>query len=250
MTSGGTGPEMAELGSYFTHISTLLASGKDTHDPHRLVDLAARVIPHARICGVTLLRPARAPETTAASDPLVYAADALQYQLREGPCLDAAEGDGAVVSDDLQHEDRWPLFGPRCAEEVGVRSMLGVQVVLPGAERAALNFYATDVGAFDDLDIGVASILAPFAAMTLSHALRAEETASLSAALGSSRQIGTAIGILMVRYGVPSADAFALLRTASQHLNRKLRDIADEVTWTGDLPDHPQVRPAEPERTP
>ena len=36
---------------------------------------------------------------------------------------------------------------------------------------------------------------------------------------------------------VSDDDAFELLRTASQRQNRKLREIADEVVYTGALPE-------------
>jgi hypothetical protein len=36
---------------------------------------------------------------------------------------------------------------------------------------------------------------------------------------------------------VTQDDAFSLLRTASQTLHRKLRDVASEVVATGTLPD-------------
>lgn len=41
----------------------------------------------------------------------------------------------------------------------------------------------------------------------------------------------------MARQLVASDEAFDLLSRASQHLNRKLRDIAAEVEMTGALPD-------------
>lgn len=50
---------------------------------------------------------------------------------------------------------------------------------------------------------------------------------------------GVAVGILMARHLVTYDEAFAQLVTASQHLNRKLRDIALEVVDTGELPDEP-----------
>jgi AmiR/NasT family two-component response regulator len=62
-----------------------------------------------------------------------------------------------------------------------------------------------------------------------------EKIAGLEAALGSNRQIGTAIGILMNQRRVDSQTAFDLLRTTSQHAHRKLRDIAAEVVHTGSL---------------
>jgi len=51
-----------------------------------------------------------------------------------------------------------------------------------------------------------------------------------------------AIGVLMGRGGMTQDEAFALLRRASQHLHRKLREVAAEVVDTGQLPDRPQRR--------
>ena len=45
-----------------------------------------------------------------------------------------------------------------------------------------------------------------------------------------------AIGVLMGRGGMTQDEAFALLRRASQHLHRKLREVAVEVVDTGQLP--------------
>jgi DNA-binding response OmpR family regulator len=62
----------------------------------------------------------------------------------------------------------------------------------------------------------------------------------LRAGLDSNRTIGTAVGILMSTHQLTAATTFRLLVEASQHTNRKLRDIAEEVTVTGRLP----LRPA------
>lgn len=59
---------------------------------------------------------------------------------------------------------------------------------------------------------------------------------NLETALQTNRRIGVAIGILMSRRGVSEADAFNLLAKASQLANRKLRDVAEEVVYEGDLP--------------
>ena len=63
-----------------------------------------------------------------------------------------------------------------------------------------------------------------------------DEAANLKIALTSNRQIGMAVGILMASEKVTSEDAFDLLRRQSTRTNRKLRDIAEEVTHTGQLP--------------
>ena len=56
--------------------------------------------------------------------------------------------------------------------------------------------------------------------------------------LDSNREIGVALGILMSRHLITQAQAFDLLRMASQHTHRKLREIATEVAETGML-DYP-----------
>ena len=52
----------------------------------------------------------------------------------------------------------------------------------------------------------------------------------------SNRRIGIAIGILMARAGHTDEQAFECLRDASQQHNRKLRDIAEDVIYTGAVP--------------
>ena len=61
-------------------------------------------------------------------------------------------------------------------------------------------------------------------------------TANLQNALTSNRRIGTAVGILMAQRRITDTAAFELMRTASQHTHRKLRDIAEDVLLTGTLP--------------
>lgn len=64
----------------------------------------------------------------------------------------------------------------------------------------------------------------------------AESTSSnLRMALEGNREIGVAVGVLMTVHRVTQAQAFDLLRAASQHSNRKLAAVAQEVVDTGAL---------------
>ncbi|NUR80247.1 MAG: ANTAR domain-containing protein [Dermatophilaceae bacterium] len=65
--------------------------------------------------------------------------------------------------------------------------------------------------------------------------LKDQKAAHLREALGTSRRIGAALGIIMVAYKVDEAAAFDLLRAHSQNTNRKVRELADEVVETGDV---------------
>ena len=73
----------------------------------------------------------------------------------------------------------------------------------------------------------------------LAHARRdlAAATAhaqQLQRALVSNRRIGMAMGILMERHRVTEEQAFDQLRNLSQQGNIKLRDVAEQLIYTGD----------------
>jgi AmiR/NasT family two-component response regulator len=76
-------------------------------------------------------------------------------------------------------------------------------------------------------------------AVTSARAHEDEErrAANLHAALATREAIGQAQGILMEREHVTAERAFDILRRASQHLNVKLRDIAQNLIDTGERPD-------------
>jgi hypothetical protein len=60
-----------------------------------------------------------------------------------------------------------------------------------------------------------------------------ERADNLEVALGSARTIGIAIGILVARHNLTPDEAFDELRRVSQARRRKVRDIADEMVFSG-----------------
>ncbi len=60
---------------------------------------------------------------------------------------------------------------------------------------------------------------------------------SLERALETRGEIGSAIGIVMERFNLDHEAAVAHLVRLSQHANRKLSDLAEEIVRTGQLPD-------------
>ncbi|MEU2347946.1 ANTAR domain-containing protein [Modestobacter sp. NPDC049651] len=62
-----------------------------------------------------------------------------------------------------------------------------------------------------------------------------DRAAGLERALASNRRIGMAIGILMCQRRLTEEQAFAVLRTHSQHRNVKVRELAETVIYTGRL---------------
>ena len=206
-------------------------------DPQQLVDFAAHAVPHAIGVGLTIVRGDRQPTPLAASSELAGIVDAIETECGEGPCLDAIEHDDITVANHLAHDGgRWPKFVERALAETPVRSMFGARIFLGGTDRGALNFYAREPNAFDQLDVGIGAMLSAIASIALQHALEQKRRVNLEIALESSRVIGMAMGIIMANQLCTADQAFDALRRVSQETNRKLRDVALDVSETGTLP--------------
>ncbi|GGM01946.1 GAF and ANTAR domain-containing protein [Nakamurella endophytica] len=172
--------------------------------------------------------------TGAATDGPAADADALQRTCEQGPSRDAVASGLPVVSTDVAADTRWPRWGPAVAR-TGVRAVLSHPLPGGDGERGCLAVYLDRPDGSGRLLRETAAVAA--AAALAFVALEYRHTGDhLRKAVESNRQIGTAIGILMARRGWTEAQAFDELRLASQHANRKLRDLADWVTFTGDLP--------------
>ena len=177
-------------------------------------------------------------ETVALTDEKACEADAIQYAVGSGPCLDAIAGDAVYRPDDLRRCKQWPEFGRRVYAEVGVESMLSYRLLKEGEDDVieGLNIYSRTRAAFDDDDVLVGLMIATHGALAAQSIVNARKVENLQKALISNREIGTAMGVLMSRHNVTREQAFDLLRIASQNSNRKLRDVAVDVAETGALP--------------
>jgi AmiR/NasT family two-component response regulator len=107
----------------------------------------------------------------------------------------------------------------------GIRAQAGVRLFDARGAHGALNLYSRKVGAFEDLD-SLATLFAHQSAMALEYARHID---NLEQAIESRQLIGQAVGIVMERYGLNEARAFAVLTRLSQERNVKLRLIAEEL---------------------
>jgi hypothetical protein len=227
--------EMVQLSQEFAEVGNELhGDGDNPAALHRMVELAVKHIDGCNWASITVLR-GKKGHTLAASDPVAAKADALQYELNEGPCLQAAEDDANYLLFDVANEPRWPRYAKAVAQLTPVRSVLCFQLL--AEHSAALNLFAEEAGAFGDDAIDTATIFAAHASSLVALHDAEHHAAHLENALNNSREIGTALGVLMAHHKVTQEDAFTLLRVASQNLHRKLHDIAAEVVETGTLPD-------------
>ncbi len=170
--------------------------------------------------------------TSVFSDPEVPDIDQAQYRSGEGPCLDAFRDGRVYVIASTEREERWPDFC-RTASEHGVRSTLSLPMVAGGRSLGALNFYAEREDGFADAHRAVAGRFAAQAAAVLANAQAYWDARSLgenlTEAMKTRATIEQAKGIIMAQSKIGPDAAFEVLRDASQHQNRKLRDIAQEL---------------------
>lgn len=213
------------------------ASGADEATPlEALVRATLEQVPGARSVSVTVLRGGTF-RTEASTDSLARRADALQYEIGSGPCVDAILDDSIYRTDEVSRDERWARWGARVSTELGVRSVLAYRLGLPddSGAIAALNVYSDQPAAFDERALGLGLVLATHGSLVVTALLAREQADNLLKALASNREIGVAMGILMHRHGLDREQAFAVLRVASQDSNRKLADVAGEVADTGIL---------------
>ena len=210
---------------------------------HELAVLSTRVVTDGLSCGMTFRQRGRTPVTAACTDPLAAAADDVQYQTGDGPCLHALRHAQPVRIDDMARHGRWPRFA-RQAMSLGIRSCLAMPLITDGEPVGALNLYARRPGAFGPAETRRAESFARNASGALTLALRMATCNDLNDQLRSSivsrAVIDQALGVIMATERCPHDKAFALLRTVSQNTNVKLRDLAaDIVTSASGEPPRP-----------
>lgn len=216
-------------------LAALSVGDDDLHETAESVVALACETLECDYAGLTIFRPGGSFETLAPTDPIVTEADHLQYDLREGPCVEAAWEDDTFLSNDLANDPRWPNWGPKAAA-LGFRSLLASRLSIGGQTIGALNLYGTAVRDYTLEDRDLAVTFASHAAATI---MTVRERENLKVAVEGRTVIGQAQGVLMERFDLAPDKAFAVLRRFSQTQNVKLRAVAELVIATGDLPQPP-----------
>jgi hypothetical protein len=229
--------DLVEVAEAMRSLSLRVVEDPTDRSPlHVLVAATSQLVPGATWVSVSVLRNEHFVTAASTAEQAVRA-DALQYELGAGPCVDAVLKNSLYVTGQACTDPRWSPWGERVSAEVGVNSVLAQRLHLQNQNGvvAGLNIYSEAPDAFDRTAVGIALILATHGGMVLSEHLASHRVDNLSKALQSNREIGVAIGILMHQHQFTRQQAFDVLRVASQNSNRKLADIAAEVADTGAL---------------
>lgn len=206
----------------------------------RIVNTAVSTIAGGDMASITVRNPDGTYETVASTQCSATDADRAQYETLEGPCLDALEE--AVIRTASFPDPRWPKLASRPSDS-GVQAAISFRLTAAGEVRdqflGSLNNYAGVPNAFDDEAEEIGFILACHASIATRAVSERDALGQLErqihSALSSRDVIGQAKGILMERLRLTPEEAFDTLRRSSQHLNRKLRDLARQLAETGEL---------------
>ena len=211
----------------------------------RIAQVACAAPIGADEAGVTLTLKGH-PEVVVVQGPASFALEHAQLDAQSGPGLNALRNKRVTFVDPISSTmQRWPAFAAAAIEHEVTRS-LSLPLTCDESSVGALTIYGTNSAQFNRRELDRAQRFSQLVSTALTNAQAywrsVEIRENLSIALETRDIIGQAKGILMATGAISADQAFAMLRDASQHLNRKLRDIALEVTLTGRLPRDPAQR--------
>ena len=120
-----------ELGDLAVRMSTLLLDDHTGGSAAQiLTSLAVNAVPSASGAGVTLVGNRGVKTSVAATSDAVLEADALQYHLNQGPCLDAYLQAAPVQIDDLALDHRWPAW-TKAERPLNIASLMSIRSWTP-----------------------------------------------------------------------------------------------------------------------
>ena len=195
----------------------------------RAVRQAVQGVDGCDYAGVSLRSHRGEVQTPAWTSPAVWAADAMQVPLGEGPSLEPMWVSDNVIVDDLSSNRRWTRWAPE-AIKLGLRSLISVR--LPGGTQtsAALNLYSAEPYGFEAQSLDQACSYA----VEILDSIDADGGATeFETAMSTRSIIGMAEGIMRYRYGFSQQRALALLQMYSARSHVSLHDAAKEFVSEG-----------------
>ena len=223
------GGPTADPATVFAALAEIIYQGPDPTQMYAAICVAATlIVPGCDHASLLVKRDDRYV-TVGASSRLAHQVDDLERAAGDGPCIDAIEEETPQIEPDLTVPNQWPKFAAHLVATTPVRGAMGFRLLMDKRKNAALNLFSETPNVFDAEAAGRAAVLAAFAGVAINAIAQGEDAASLRRGLLSNREIGKAVGMLMMLHQINEDAAFDLLRRHSQSLNIKLADVARRV---------------------
>src|ERR1700756_1852704 len=241
---GPSGGEKADPATVFAALAEIIYQGSDAAEMYAAICVAATMIVRGCDHASLLVRENDRYITVGASDRLAQKNDELERRRGGGPGIDAIEEETPQIDPNLTTRSVWPKLASVLVAETPVRGAMGFRLLVNKRKGAALNLFSDTPDMFDDESAGRAAVLASFASVAINAVAKGEDAASLRRGLLSNREIGKAVGMLMMLHELDEDQAFELLRRHSQALNIKLAEVARAVIENrGRLPSNGEDQP-------
>ncbi len=222
-------PVAVDPAKVFAALAEIIYQGTDSSQVYAAICVAATlVVPGCDHASLLVRRDGRYV-TAGASDRIAQRIDDMERSSGDGPCIDAIEDETPQIEPDLTTPTLWPKLAARLLAETPVRGAMGFRLLVDHQVTGALNLFSDTAGSFDAESAGQAIVLASFASVAINAIAQGEDAATLRRGLLSNREIGKAVGMLMLLNNISEHDAFDVLRRYSQDLNVKLADVARSV---------------------
>jgi GAF domain-containing protein len=210
----------------------------ELHEAPCVADTAERALSFAvsavgcDYAGLALTERGGLMEVGASTDPVIDRLRRWEIEVGGGPLLDSVAHGSAVLVQDVCAEGGASDWSPHAAE-AGVGSEMHVPMTSHEQVVGVLSLYSAKPHAFSMDDEAIAQVLAQHVSVAVATARRDE---TMAQAIDSRKLVGQAMGILMERFDLDSDQAFAVLRRYSQDTNTKLREVAQQLIDTRELP--------------
>jgi hypothetical protein len=169
----------------------------------------------------------------AASDALIASVDDLQFQLGEGPCLEADRTGGPVLAPDLGAAlGRWPAFSVAAVAQ-GVSAVFAFPLQIGSIRHGVLSLYRTIPGALssrDEVDAITVARIATHVLLDLNAATVPGDLPSRLDEVGDHRaHVHQATGMIAAQLETDVGNALSRLRAHAWAHSRSIDDVAAEV---------------------
>lgn len=186
---------------------------------------------------ITVMAGTDRQEPVCATDAAAARIDQVQFDLGDGPCVEAFTSGRAVLVADLADvaDQRWPVFAA-AATDTGARGVFVLPLRVGAKRLGVLDCYRDTPGSLDDRELTAALRAADAAVWTLlSHvdqrAVAAEGPGSdwFDHSALARAEVHQATGMLLVQADLSAPAALAQLRAAAFAQDRTLEAVAGDV---------------------
>ena len=203
----------------------------------QIVACAADLI-DSKICSLLLLSPDK-------KELAIRATQSLSAAYRQKPPVRVEQSvtgravieKRVIVVADVTKE---PGFGyPEIAKREELKSLLVVPLMIGDEVIGGLNCYTTTLRNFSEEEIQLMQIIANYAAIAIEHMRVVQEESQARLALETRKSVDNAKRILVKRYKMTEEGCHRLLQKMSMERNKPLKEIADAIILSTDLPERP-----------